>query len=113
MGTFKRIITLSIFLMAFAAFNIQAQSPQVEFTFVKSIKESNKIEIEVNILDGEGPYKYIIYQGDPLEKGVSLKEGRTSLKEFTISFENKSDLYLYIASENQGKQKSFRIVPLK
>lgn len=108
----KKIIPLCIVLVAFIGLTLNAQDQQIDFKFQKSLKEPDRVEIKVTILSGEAPFKYAIYQGDPLDKGISLKEDETSLTEFTVQTERKPDLYLYISTVGKGQKKSFKIVPL-
>jgi hypothetical protein len=110
MRSVKKIISLSILFLSCMVLSLNAQSQPIDFKYEKAIKDTNKIEIQVKILEGVGPFTYILYQGDPLEKGISLKKDETLLKDFTLSFENKVDLYLYISATGIGKQKSFKIV---
>jgi len=112
MRSFRKIISICVILLSFIALHIDAQTQQIDFKFDKTLKASDKIDIHVVITETQGPYTYMIYQGDPLEKGTLLKKDEISLKDFTISYENKSDLYLYISSSSEGKHKSFKIVKL-
>lgn len=113
MGRIQKIILLFVIFMAYYTLNIKAQSTQIDFKYDKSVKDSSKIEIQVKIVEGDGPFKYIIYQGDLLDNGVSLKEEETSLLDFSIIVEKKPNLYLYVANLSNGKPKCFKIVPLK
>jgi hypothetical protein len=113
MVRFQKIFLLCFLLISSLGLVLKAQSPQIDFKYDKIVKETGKIEIQINITDGDGPYKYIVYQGDPLDKGISLIEEETSQKVFSIQIENKSDLFLYVASLSLGKPKSFKIVQIK
>jgi len=110
MGRIKKIISLCVLFITCFALTIKAQSIHIDFKYDIIVKDS--IKIKIKMLEGEGPYKYSIYQGNPLENGVLLKEEVTSLKKGIIKVEKKSNLYLCVATLYNGKRKAFKIVPL-
>jgi hypothetical protein len=110
MRSVQRIIFLCVLFIVCLTLNIKAQSVSIDFKYDIIVKDS--IIVKIKMLEGEGPYKYSIYQGSPFENGVLLKEKETSLKKGVIKVENKSNLYLCVATLLNGKRKAFKIVPL-
>ena len=112
MKRFQKIMLVAIVFMVCFTLRSNAQMRQIDFKYEKIVKDSIKIELKVSVLEGDGPYKYIIYQGDPMDKGIAILEEETILKNFSIILEKKSNLFLYIASEGIVKPKSFKIASL-
>jgi hypothetical protein len=109
----NRILYVIIFFMfLISPVNpIYAQPKDLNFTFSVDKKDSSTSILKVLINEGDAPFKYSIYEGDPMNKGTKIISSETENKIFNIEIPSKPGLFLMIIMQF-GKQRRIKIKPI-